>query len=106
VEPGLKARLRARLTPEVAKAVGRAYELNVAGQSERVYLDLTGAADPMPAQAPAGRVCGVGLTEDDLSALLDGTTNLKTLFMATRFRVFGDVGDAMRLEALFTASRT
>ncbi|MBK7861002.1 MAG: SCP2 sterol-binding domain-containing protein [Archangiaceae bacterium] len=101
MDPALKARLRARLTPELAKSIGRAYELRLVGQDERVYLDLTGAADPMPAAAPAGKVCSVGFVEDDLQALLDGTTQLKTLFMATRFRVFGDVGDAMKLEALF-----
>jgi hypothetical protein len=103
MDPALKERLRARLTAKVAAQVGRAYELRLVGQSERVYLDLTGVADPMPPKPPPGPVCSLGLHEDDLAALLDGTTQLKALFMATRFRVFGDVGDAMRLDALFTA---
>lgn len=98
----LKERLRARLTSEKAKAIGRKYELRLAGQNERIWLDLTGGSDPMPAQAPSGPLCSVGLSEDDLASLLDGKTQLKALFMATRFRVFSDVGDAMRLEALFS----
>jgi hypothetical protein len=101
-EPGeLLAQLARRATPEISEAVGRVYELRLVGLPQRYTLDLTGSTPAVREGAADGPSCGLGMTVADLEDLLAGKVRLQALFTAGTLRVFGNVGDAMRLEALF-----
>ena len=90
-----------RIDADTAEAVGRAYELRFAGLEERWYLDLTRSADFVSAERPEGDVCSLGLHVEDLRDLVEGRALMSQLFSVGRLRVFGNIGDAMKLEAVF-----
>ena len=97
----LLQRLEERIEPEIAQAISGSYELRFVGEDLRGYLDFNGAAPWVSTTTPSGKYCSLGLHLEDLADLLEGRVNLKVLFSTGRLRVFGDVGEAMKLENLF-----
>jgi hypothetical protein len=96
------SRLQSELDPDKAAAVDRTYELRFVGDERRFTLALDeGGVQVKDGPAPAG-ACGLGFHPEDIDSLLDGTTTLSALFSARRMRVFGNVGDAMRLEQVLS----
>ena len=97
----LLQRLETRIDPEIAHAISTSYELRFVGEAQRWYLDLTGSAPWVSSSEPAGKYCSLGFHIEDLADLLEARVNLRVLFSSGRLRVFGDVGEAMKLEKLF-----
>jgi len=96
--------LAERVTPELRASIDRAFELRFVGDPGKWGLDLREEAPSVtPSARPADPVCGLGLPVDDLEQLLEGRVTMGVLFQSGRLRVFDDIGDAMKLEALFAA---
>ena len=96
------AALRAALGGDEAKkraaGVGKRYELRFVGDARRFTLDLTTAS---VSEGAADGACGLGIVADDVPDLLAKRTTMSALFSAGRLRVFGNVGDAMKLASVF-----
>jgi hypothetical protein len=99
----LMTRLLAHAEAKDHARINRVFEIRFVGDERSWVLDLTAKQASMlpgPAAAATG-VCGLGFHPEDLEALLNGEAKLKILFMNGRMRVFGNVADAMKLEAMF-----
>ena len=99
----LLERLADGIDEETAAKVDRCYELRFVGKEERWYLDLRRPKGFLSRKRPDGALCSLGMHVEDLDALLEGAASLSSLFSTMRLRVFDDIGDAMRLEAVFEA---
>lgn len=97
----LLERLAARIDQETAETIDRAYELRFVGEDQRWYLDLTRRADFLSTEAPDCETCSMGMSEQDLDDLISGHASMGMLFSVGRLRVFGNIGDAMKLEPIF-----
>lgn len=85
-----------------AAAVGKRYELRFVGDGERRFTMDLAAGTPSIVEGASAGACSLGVNADDVEDLLHKRTTLGALFSTGRLRVFGNVGDAMKLEALFT----
>lgn len=94
----LLERLRGSLDPTAATRVDRTYELRFVGDTRRFTFVLGESGVRITAGAAPDGACGLGWHVEDLEDLLQGRVTLATLFSSRRLRVFGNVGDAMRLE--------
>lgn len=100
----LMGRLESELDAEKAAGVDRTYELRFVGHDDRYTVAFNDAGVKATAgEGPEGS-CRLGVHPEDIADLLDGKVTLSTLFSSRRLRVFGNVGDAMRLEAVLPPS--
>jgi alkyl sulfatase BDS1-like metallo-beta-lactamase superfamily hydrolase len=96
----LMDRVVAEVDADKAAGVDRTYELRFVGHDDRYTLTFAeGGVTAAAGEGPDGS-CRLGVHPEDIEDLLDGKVTLSTLFSSRRLRVFGNVGDAMRLEAV------
>jgi putative sterol carrier protein len=103
-------RLRAALEERVAKlnehpegltGLEALFELALSGEGGGSYwLRLTGGRAELVTGADLPPTARVSLAAGDFWALLEGRTSALSLFLSGKVRLEGDVGQALRLQAL------
>jgi len=81
------------------KDIDAVYQFNVTGDNGGNWtVDLRGSA--VSAGTHDGADCTIGITDEDLIALVQGETSGPQLFMGGRITIEGDMSLAMRLQSV------
>jgi len=100
----LLQKLEDQIDADCAAKINCAYELRFVGEEQRWYLDFRRSENFLSTESSDGEFCSLGLKLQDLEDLIEARVTLAVLFSTGQLRVFGDIGEAMKLEILFSRS--
>ena len=97
----LLQKLEDQIDADCAAKINCAYELRFVGEEQRWYLDFRRSENFLSTESSDGEFCSLALKLQDLE---EARVTLAVLFSTGQLRVFGDIGEAMKLEILFSRS--
>ena len=98
------ARLNARITPEWAESVdGAVFQFHVTGPTGGAWVvDLSKTSDRVSEGEHGTADCTIGLSEDDLIAIVDGQLNPNMAYMLGKLRITGNISLSLKIPKLLT----
>ncbi len=94
---------RLQSKPDLVAKIGAVYQFNISGPDGGVWsVDCSRGAGRVQGGSAPDAKCTVAATDVDFLAIVNGRLNPQMAFMSGRLKIQGDVGLAMKLQALLT----
>ncbi len=93
-----------RITSEWAQSAGGAvFQFHVSGETGGSwFVDLSREGDWVSEGEDEGADCTIALSEDDLTAIVDGQLNPNMAYMLGKLRITGNIGLSLKIPSLLT----